>query len=272
LAGSPLDPSLLHAAKDAAAWEEESGTLKRDISNWWERAPKATIKYAPSTAVWLRWLRADGVLYELIELLRRGDSGNSELIAERIATLSKPTRFERLVHDTDRRINGRHRGADIHGRALESLHNHTQEAVRFAQRWLALQKQRPGRSSSHASREQAERQRARLTETEALRDVVVGLGPRVLEEVSGALAHSRDIRPRFAAIHELRRAIERILNLFAARTPPAPTEPELSHILHSVLLRSPAIALHDDWSPVDSPGSGSSTPPNKRVIIRRRAG
>ena len=226
LHGMRVDATVLKTANSQAAWKHERERLSEDIGAWHQRALHMTLKYAPATNVWQRWLTSDGILHKLTTLITTS-SDDDAFINETISTLENQRDFNQLVRDTDRKTIGRRRGQDIHAGALTQLFDHAQRTVGFARRHLSLNVSRPTQLTYRTGV---------LTK---LRDNVEHLGPRASEELR-ALARNADPSLITGAANTAACAIDGFLDFLHTG---ADHEPNPWDILASGLFPYPSIPV-----------------------------
>lgn len=146
LQGVRIDSTVLRGVSSDAIWEAEREKLILDAKEWKTHALHRTIKYAPATKVWQKWLRPNGLINQLMTLVVSGASGENTSIKEIIAKLEDRKNFEDLVRRTDRVEIGRRRGQDIHASALDQLYANACEAVKLAHRHISLCISNPSQS------------------------------------------------------------------------------------------------------------------------------
>ena len=173
LQGVRIDSTILRGAGSEAIWEDERERLNLDAAEWLAQALHKTIKYAPATNVWQKWLKSGGLINQLMTLITSGGSDDDTSIKEIVAKLEDRKAFEEQVNKTDRVEIGRRRGQDIHAGALNQIHAHAREAVEFAHHYLSLNSSKPSQSD-FLTRALAE-----------LRAKVDNLAPAALQELRG---------------------------------------------------------------------------------------
>ncbi len=118
LQGVRIDSTVLRVAGSEAVWEEEHEKLRSEAAEWHEHARHKTIKYAPATKVWQRWLKPGGRINQLMTLIASDKSDDDAPIDAIPAELVDRREFEKLVKKTDRKEIGRSRGRNIQADAL----------------------------------------------------------------------------------------------------------------------------------------------------------
>ena len=232
-----IDSAVLRGAGSEAVWEKERKELNLEASNWLELARHRTIKYAPATNVWQRWLKRGGSINQLMELIISGgnEGATSPKIEVALAELEGRKAFEDLVRKTDRNEIRRRRGQDIHARALNQLYENAQEAVVFARRYLSLNSSKPSQSDFLG------RALARL------RNEIERLAPPALEEL-GRFTDGEE--PLLAgAAHTAVHAIERFRDFFNPESISSDREPDPRELIASGLFGFPSLHIADDEIP-----------------------
>ena len=232
LYGMRIDSTVLKAASSEAAWKHEREQLNKEVAEWHQRAQYMTMKYAPATDVWKRWVTSDGIIFNLITSINTNSSDN-DLPSAMISKLGDQKEFQRHVRDTDRNVIGRRRGQDIHAGALTQLFDHAQRAVNFARRHLSLNASQP----THPTYET----RA-LTK---LRDSIEQIGSSAVEELR-LIARTGDPSILTGAANTAAYAIDRFRHFLDIG---ADQEPDPSDLLASALFPYPSIPVGADGLP-----------------------
>ena len=179
--GVRIDSTVLKWAGSEAAWEAERKRLSTSAADWQAQALHKTIKYAPATSVWQKWMKPGGLINQLMSLVTTGRRDDDVLVKEIVEKLEDRKVFEEQVRKTDRVEIGRRRGQDIHAGALNQLQAHAREALEFARHHLGLNGSRPSQSD-FLSQALAE-----------LRYRVQSLAPSALEELHSCTAGDNPI-------------------------------------------------------------------------------
>ncbi|HEY7030470.1 MAG TPA: hypothetical protein VH482_04035 [Thermomicrobiales bacterium] len=247
LKGQPLDAQALKTVKDQAGWQGELDGLRREVEEWLVRAPTMRTAFAAASDVWRRWTLPGGFLSAYLrKSILDGTADNVAVIQTELKDLADRDEFDRLVHETDRRVNKRGSGEKIVADALEQLHRNWNKALDFVRRWIALQEVRPDRERGfHES--QAELVRVR----------VLAHHQQVLEELACArteLEQAAEAAPALglAAIAACERAVQDIAALFDPNSPLAAEEPAARHLIHADLLRTSSLVLDGVWEPQET--------------------
>ena len=235
LQGVRIDSTILRGVGSEAVWEDERERLTVDAAEWQAQALHKTIKYAPATSVWQRWLKSGGLLNQLMTLITSGGSEDDSSIREIVAKLEDRKAFEEQVKKTDRVEIGRRRGQDIHAGALNQLHAHAREAMEYARRHLGLNSAKPSQSDF-------------LTQTlVALRDRVESLAPPALEELRDCIGREKSLFAGAARIAV--NAIARFRECLDPENIGVDREPEPKALVASGLFGFSSIHIDDDGAP-----------------------
>ena len=232
LHGMRIDSTVLKAASSEAAWKHEREQLNKEVAEWHQRALYMTMKYAPATEVWKRWLTADGIIFNLVTSIKT-NSDDDVPINSTISTLGNRKDLQQLVRDTDRKAIRRRHGQDIQAGALTQLFEHAQSAVSFAHRHLGLNTSQPTKST-YKTRV--------LTK---LRDNVEELGSPAAEELR-AIVRTGVPSTLTGAANTAAYAIDRFRHFLRAG---ADREPDPNDILASALFPYPSIPIGTDGLP-----------------------
>lgn len=137
LRGFRIDMASLRSARNEAAVASDLQRLQKEANDWLRhQAPAITIRYAPATKVWHRWLRPDGIIHKLVmPVVEHRISAVAE-VQELLRSLSDDASFAKLVRKTDRVDNQRRVGDDIHARAMDHLTRCSEDAIKLARLWL----------------------------------------------------------------------------------------------------------------------------------------
>jgi hypothetical protein len=245
LRGFRIDMASLRSARDEAAIAIDLQRLKQEAHDWLKnKAPAFTIKYAPATKVWHRWLRPDGVIHRLLmPVIEHRVSAVAE-VQELLRSLSDDTTFARLVCDTDRVDNERRKGDDIHSGALHHLKRCSEDAINLARQWLPFV-QTPSQSNDRMRklllhiRTELERQ---LPGTRCELDQA---DPGPWQLVASAQA---------SVLHML----DKLNGLFDPDSPLHTSEPGVSEVLGGELIEVPSIRMGINWVAESEPAEVES--------------
>ncbi len=239
LQGVRVDSSILRGADSKAVWETKREQLVSDVVEWKKQAPYRTIKYAPATKVWQKWLKTDGYIHQLLSPIAPGSNGNSTTIKEILTKLGDRKSFEELVKNTDRSELGRRRGENIHSKALNQLYALTREAVDLARRHLSLNSSIPAQSDF-------------LTNTLAdIRDSFENLAPIALQELDSFMGEEKSLLSGAAnsAIYALKRFREILTTGYTG----GDQEPDPKELIGSGLFGFSSIHIDDNGMPEGDP-------------------
>ena len=244
LQGLGLSSASFGGARSQAGWQTDLEGLLEEITAWRHQAPHMTMRFAAATYVWQHWQKTGGVIDRLLAPVSANRMDAARTIRDLIGKLSDPSDFRKLVRDTDRKDLKRRRGDDIHADAFSQLVLRTEEAVRFAARWLDLLSVRPDQSDYLDA------------ELGRLREMLSSLVPSARQELQRQAAEARDtwaLRGTAALCAE--RAVERLWDLFATDDREPEDEPNLGHLLSADLLLVPGLSLDADWMPEGDPAA-----------------
>ena len=255
-----IDSTVLETATSQTAWQEHRDRLVAEAEAWRRNAVHMTMKYAPATVVWQRWLKPDGPIARMMELIT-SCTAETEFITRTRDHLTNKKDVRTLVRTTDRQEIGRQAGKDIHAGALDQLYDHGRRAADFADRYLNLLRSRPSQSSF-------------ITQTlTSLRHHVTHLGPPACDQLQDLMSSSTSPLLAGAASTGIY-AIARFRKLFEIVPD---NEPHPKALIGSALLHFPAIPVNSDGLPDGDLRQALdtlvSTPPETlRTSFHRRLG
>ena len=237
LQGIRIDATVLRGSGSEVVWEDERRRLNAEATEWHAQARHKTIKYAPATNVWQRWLQSGELMDQLMTLITGGGSDGDTSIREIVAKLEDQKKFEEQVKHMDRTEIGRRRGQDIHAGALNRLYAHTRKAVELAHRHLSLNSTKPSQSDF-------------LTRAlAALREQVEHLAHPALQELRDCATGERSI---FAgAVNIAVHAIERFRGFLNSEEVSMDREPDPRELFASGLFGFFPLRIADDGTPED---------------------
>lgn len=142
LRGGRLDLALMRASLSRQVWEEKFSKFTARVAGWSAKAERQHVLFSGAQRVWKRWLRKDGYLGQLTDLLLTSKADRKQQVEQFLHRLSDQREFSLLVRETDQ---GRSSGKapDIIGRALTQLHAHAQVACDLAAEWLRIMDVQP---------------------------------------------------------------------------------------------------------------------------------
>ncbi len=236
LVGFRIEPTVLRKARGEAAIRADLQALQHTADDWLRvQAQAYTIKFAAATAVWKRWIRSGGEIDALVAPVVHNRIADAQRVRERVAVLSDPDQVTRLIHVTDRKLNERRRGEDIHAGALEHLLRLVDEALRLPRQWLAQVELLGGHGDQLRDRLEAVhfalREKQAAVEQELLR--VPDRDPWGL--VAGGQQQAL-------------RAVRSLLALFDSAAPLVDAEPTPAEVLGRPLLCLADLPLAEDWT------------------------
>ncbi len=236
LVGFRVEPTVLRKARGEAAIRADIETLQHTADDWLRvQAQAYTIKFAAATAVWKRWIRSGGEVDSLVAPVVHNRIADAQRVREQLAVLSDVDHVTRLIHVTDRKLNERRRGEDIHAGALEHLLRLVDEALKLPRQWLAQVELLGGHGDQLRDRLEAVhfalREKHAAVELELLR--VPDHDPWGL--VAGGQKQAL-------------RAVRGLLALFDSASPLADAEPTSAEVLGRPLLCIADLPVAEDWS------------------------
>ncbi|MCE4553799.1 AAA family ATPase [Pelomonas cellulosilytica] len=235
LVGFRVDPTVLRQARGEAAIRADLQALQHTADDWLRvQAQAYTIKFSAATAVWKRWIRPGGEIEALVAPVVHNRIADAQRVRERLAVLSDSDQVARLIHITDRKLNERRRGEDIHAGALEHLLRLVDEALKLPRQWLA-QVELLGRHGDQL-RDRLEAVHAALRDKQSAVEQELLRTPE--HDPWGLVAGGQQ---------QALRAVRGLLDLFDSASPLADSEPTPSEILGRPLLCLADLPISEDW-------------------------
>ena len=207
LQGVRLDATLLRATL-RGGWQDEFTTFVARVNDWRNRTESQRIIFHRATRVWQDLFGESGCLAELVALISRDDTGNTERIEIIYKQIADQKAFNILVQKTDRR---HRRDNPIQGAALKQLWDHVQPAIDFATEWRRLMDAKPDQKGFVAERIEALRRDIVLHGSNA----IAAIDHVMLTEMSTALV---------ATLKHARKAISSLCQIFDEDAPAASVE------------------------------------------------
>lgn len=226
-AGLYLSPGMDGWIRGAAELAQARDAAAREAARLLEEAPHRTIKLARATEVWKSLLLPDGVLRELLKPAAEDDPARAAEVAAEVVRLRGGAGVDRLIDETDARVNGPQKGKPIIARARAKLHARIDGALHTAGEWAVAVKEHEDAASGDRD--------WRTGPLQQLRDAIAGRR----EEIGEALTAMADTVGEVAA-DAARFLLDCAFGLLDGAELPA-TEPPAGHVLHRDLL--PAAAL-----------------------------
>lgn len=243
LRGFRIELASLRSARDEAANKSDLQSLQQEVRIWLKKqAPAITIKFAPATKVWSRWLQPDGIIHQLLSPLIENDFTQVSKVDSLIREISDTQSFQRLVKKTDRTDNERKKGDDIHSGALDHLGRCCEEAIAYVRRWRSL-----SASAPHSN----DRMKELLLQ---IRTNVTQLRPSVLRELTQVETGRWQLVA--CAQKAVLRQIDGLAEIFDPNSPLAVSEANAAEVLARDLLCVPSIRVAPNWT-VESPLQGA---------------
>lgn len=233
----PLDTAALEIIDSSVTLNERVAAFQAEVKAWWNRAPQLNFKYAPAQHVWKSWLEADSPVGQLILPILRNERehlGPIKDLIERLSTEAKIRSEINTRHDPQRTYGFQ---GKINWSALSVFTRHVQDAVEFANRWVALQEIR--------SSDQLDYRRKKLLEMRMKLDSAQN---DIRAELSHAIGAATDLRVRIA-LETCRRSFEGLLSLMHPTNGKSTPEPAVKYLLGSDFLLVPGLPLSNEWEP-----------------------
>ncbi|NKZ06303.1 hypothetical protein [Actinomadura latina] len=228
-AGVYLGPGMDGWIRGAAELAQARGDASRDAARLLEEAPHRTVKLARATEVWKALLPADGELRRLLRPAAEDDAARAAEVAAEVVRLRGGAGVDRLIDETDKRVNGPKKGKPIIAGARRRLRELIDDALGTAGRWAAAVKEHEDAASGDRD--------WRVVPLRQLRDAVTGRRAEI-DAALAALAGTAGEAAADAARYLLGGAFAL---LDGAK--PAETEPPAAHVRNRDLLPAPGLAL-----------------------------
>ena len=238
----PLDAAALAFIDSSANFSERLAAFQTEVQQWWARAPKLNLKYAPAQYVWKYWLEPEHAIGQLLAPLLRNDKSRVEEVKKRIEQLATDDKVRVAINNEDKQMRGKVFEGKINWNALQMLTRHVHEAVDFASRWVALQE--------HDSSDQLDYRRKKLLE---LRNKLDSARDEIVTELQKAITVATDMRVA-VALGVCRDSFGRLIASLHPKEGEAVAEPPIKYLLSSGLLIVPGLPLTMDWEPRLSSG------------------
>lgn len=233
--GFHVDAATFKTPREDAEWQRQMDAVREETRVWLERAPLMKMNFQAASNVWLHWTKPGGLISNLLAPVSQGLSDRLNDVSEAIASVSTTNELERAIHQTDRVTIGR-RGEDIHSRALSQIAGRVGEALQLARRWVALEEQRPRKSS-------------------VLNQLIDDLRSKTAPLIGASLdslavqATEDSFALVAAAGQQVVRALKSFKELLDAEVALPNEEPTPSRVLGQVLVMTPQVDVDDEWSP-----------------------
>ncbi|MFG1852470.1 hypothetical protein ACGFJT_11575 [Actinomadura geliboluensis] len=228
-AGVYLSPGMDGWIRGAARLAQARDDASKEAARLLEEAPRRTIKLARATEVWKALLLADGEIRRLLRLAAEDDAARADEVAAEVVRLRGGAAIDRLIEDTDRRVNGPKKGKPIIAGARRRLHERIDDAIAAAGRWAAAVKEHEDAASGDRD--------WRAGPLRQLRDAVTGRR----EEVGAALAALAGTAGE-EAVDAARHLLDGAFTLLDGERPPE-SEPPAARVLNRDLLPAAGLAL-----------------------------
>ncbi|WP_157406284.1 hypothetical protein [Actinomadura chibensis] len=140
-AGAYLSPGMDGWIRGAAGLAEARRTASQEAARLLEEAPHRTVKLARATEVWKALVLKDGEIGRLLTLAAEDDPAGADAAAAEVVRLRAGAGVDRLIDETDARVNGRKKGKAIIAGARATLHKWIDGALAAAGAWAAAVKE-----------------------------------------------------------------------------------------------------------------------------------
>lgn len=224
--GVYLTPGTDGWIRGAAGLMDARRNLARDARRLLEDAPRRTVKLARATEVWKTLAARDGELEKLLRVVAADDPASAAETAERVVRLRGGMGIDRLIDETDARVNGPKKGKPIIAGARAKLHDLIDSTLDLVGRWATLAAQAEGRTPDMPDWLAGPLQR--------LREAVAERRPRIDAALREMAADGRVAEAAVAAARSLLEGAFALLN----GEPLAETEPVADRLLNRDLLQA----------------------------------
>ncbi|MFC4051721.1 hypothetical protein ACFOY4_18700 [Actinomadura syzygii] len=140
-AGVYLSPGMDGWIRGAVGLAEARRTASQDAARLLEEAPHRTVKLARATEVWKALVLKDGEIGRLLTLAAGDDPAGADAAAAEVVRLRAGAGVDRLIDETDARVNGRKKSKPIIAGARATLHKWIDGALGAAGAWAAAVKE-----------------------------------------------------------------------------------------------------------------------------------
>ncbi|MFO0822573.1 MAG: hypothetical protein U0792_05540 [Gemmataceae bacterium] len=247
-----LSPSALKGAREQANWQADHQTLVQDADAWLKSNRMATIRYAPATEVWHRWLREDGVIGRAVGAVAADRRADRETVRLLLRDWRNRKWVEKQIAAADYEL--RKQGArrkPIEGPPVVELCDRVEEGVRLVDTWVAHIEAEPHVLDDYRKR------RA----DEVRREVVAAL-PAAIAEVDRAAG----VTALAAAAAFVGRSLGDLRRLFDPAQEESAEIPPVRILLGEELLAVPSLELREDWHP-----AGTADADQLHCLLARRS-
>ena len=239
LRGFRIELASLRSARDEAANKSDLQNLQEEAQVWLKkRAPSLTIKFAPATKVWNRWLQPEGIIHQLLTPVINNDVTQKSKLESLVRELTESQSFQKLVQKADRSENSRKRGSDIHSGALDHLSRCCEDAITYVRRWLSLSSSTPDSN-------------------DRMKELLLQIRTNVAQLISPVRSELTQIDTgRWQLVGCAQKAVLKQINglteMFDTNLPLAISEASAAEVLVMDLLCVPSIRVTPNWT-VESP-------------------
>ena len=232
-----LDVSALKGVKEFVSWRNDVDKLQSEASKWWGDARGFRIDYPVAFNVWRHWLDK-GLVSQLMQPIMGNVAAQLPKVEQLLKKHSSDTEIRDAIEYTDRlELPKRKQGFQINQQHQEvgNVVNHTKEAIRFATRWVEIQKSRPPDSKNYLQ-----------SSAEELGERLLKFRPEISNELDSFEKGTSSILLR-AGINQLKQALNNVWALVDPQFPLAAEEPDPDLIVNAGFLSVPSIPLDNEW-------------------------
>lgn len=232
-----LDVSALKGVKEFVSWKRAIDELQSEASKWWGDASGFRLDYPVVLNVWRHWL-GKGLVSQLMQPIMGNVAAQLPKVEQLLKKHSSDKGIRDAIEYTDRiELPKRKQGFQINQqhRDVGNVVNHTKEAIRFATRWVDLQKARPPDSKNYLQ-----------SSAEELGERLLKLRPEITSELDSFEKDTASILLR-AGINQLRQALNNVWALVDPQFPLAAEEADPDVIINAGFLSIPSIPLDNEW-------------------------
>jgi hypothetical protein len=228
-----LSPIVLKGVRELARWQANHLILVEAADAWLKSNRMATIKYAPATEVWHRWLRE--VIGLAVAAVAADHRTDCETARRSLRDWRNRKWVEKQIPATDYEL--RKEGArrkPIEGPAVVELCDRVEEGVRLVDAWAA-----------HIDTEPSTINRYSQQMADKVRGKVVAALPAALAEAERAASGTAVAAAAAFAV----RSLHDLRHLFDPTQEEVVDTPPVRVLLSEELLSVPDLDLGDDWYP-----------------------
>ncbi len=147
--GHAVNLGTLGSLSSEVEWKRELKNLLNSSKSWFEQAPQMSFIYMPSTKVWRKLLRKDGLIYELLNPVCKNIKSKVGYVRPLVEKYSSESNLKNLFGEVDRKIRKLRSGKmKITGKALNQIIGRTEEAIEIAKNWITLYEQKADKNKN----------------------------------------------------------------------------------------------------------------------------